>query len=106
MLCTAKWAEDCCCHKADDMMLDANACCSLSDCTIGFSNPAAVTNGMYCGIVAAVEASDHCGIKTALAALTERARTAKRASILVAIATMMLLVCFTLYVAMLSLRCR
>ena len=56
--------------------------------------------------VAAVEASDHCGIKTALATLTERARTAKRASILVAIAAMRLLVCFTLYVAMLSLRCR
>ena len=50
---------------------------------------------MYCGIVAAVEASDHCGIKTALAALTETARSARRASILVAIAPMRLLVCFT-----------
>ena len=50
---------------------------------------------MYCGIVAAVEASEHCGTKTAVAALTETARSARRASILVAIAPMRLLVCFT-----------
>jgi TRAP-type C4-dicarboxylate transport system permease small subunit len=54
---------------------------------------------MYRGIVAAVEASEHCGIKTAVAMLTERARSARRASILVAIAAMKLLMCFTFYVA-------
>jgi hypothetical protein len=54
---------------------------------------------MYCEIVAAVVASELCGIRTAVAALAERARSTRRASILDAIVAMRLLVCFTFYVA-------
>jgi len=38
----------------------------------------------YCGIVAAVAASEHCRIMNAVVALTERARSARRANILAA----------------------
>ena len=54
------------------------------DCTIGCSYPTAAIGERYCGIVAAEAASEHCGIMNAVVALTERARSARRANILVA----------------------
>jgi hypothetical protein len=53
-----------------------------------------VTGERYCGIVAAAVATEHCGAITAVAALTERARSARRANILAAIVAKMLLVGF------------
>ena len=54
------------------------------DCTIGCSYPTAAIGERYCGIVAAEVASEYCGIMTAVVALTERARSASRANIFVA----------------------
>ena len=54
------------------------------DCTIGFSYPTAAIGEKYCGIVAAEAATEHCGVMTAVVVLTERARSARRANILVA----------------------
>jgi len=54
------------------------------DYTIGCSYPTAAIGERYCGIVAAEAASEHCGIMNAVVALTERARSARRANILAA----------------------
>jgi len=54
------------------------------DCTIGCSYPIAAIGERYCGIVAAEAACEHCRIMNAVVALTERARSARRANILAA----------------------
>ena len=54
----------------------------------------AVIGDRYCGILAATAASEHCGTMTAVAALTERARSATRVNILAAIVAKRLLVGF------------
>ena len=54
------------------------------DCTIGFLYPTAAIGKRYCGIVAAEAATDHGGVMTAVVVHTERARSARRANILVA----------------------
>jgi len=60
--------------------------------------PLGVIGGRNCGLIA-LGASEHCGIMTAVAALIERARSARRANILVAIVARTLLVRFTWYVS-------
>ena len=80
---------------ADDCrVFAASTCCSLMDCTTGCSYPMAVIGERYCGIVPAAAASEHCGTRIAVAALTERARSATRVNILAAIVAKRLLVGF------------
>lgn len=49
--------------------------------------------------MAAAAATEHCGTRTAVAALTERARSARKANILAAIVAKRLVVGFNVYVA-------
>jgi len=76
-------------------MLASSACYAW---TAGCSNPIALTGGRNCGITA-LGASEHCGIMTVVVVLIERARSARRANILVAIVARTLLVRFTWYVS-------
>lgn len=59
---------------------------------IGCSNAAVVHGWRYGVIGEALRADEHCGIRTAVAALTESARSATRANILAAIVAKRLLV--------------